>query len=292
MNGADWNHLRAFHVTAQRGSLSAAARELGLTQPTLSRQVRALEESLGVELFNRVGRRLTLTEVGRDLLGHISRMDEAAEAAILAASGHVQELSGRVCISATDSFSVYVLPELIERIREEAPQITIEVSATDQLSNLHKMEADIAIRNVPPDRAGLVGEHIHDTEVGFYASEAWISQNGLPKTLAELAGVDLICFDDTAQFSTFLQKIGIPISAEDFRLHSSSSVVVWEMVKRGLGVGGMLREVAERTPGIVKLVPDMPPISVPVWLITHQDLQSSPRIRLVYKILSEGLSKL
>jgi DNA-binding transcriptional LysR family regulator len=292
MKAIDWNHIRAFHATAAAGSLSAAARQLGLTQPTLSRQVLALEADLGVTLFERLGRKLALTQTGVDLLDHIRIMGDAADSIALAASGRVQEISGRVCISATDTFSAYVLPEIVERIRSEAPQITIVIVASNELSNLHRREADIAIRHVRPDRSGLVGQHIRDTEACFYASEDWVARNGLPTRPADLAKAGLIGFDDTARFSGYLREVGIPMEAADFRIVSDSAVAVWEMVKRGIGVAAMLREVAERTPGVMNLLPDMAPIPVPIWLVTHQELQSSPRIRVVHRLLAEELARM
>ncbi|BCH24952.1 LysR family transcriptional regulator [Mesorhizobium sp. L-8-10] len=292
MKVIDWNHIRAFHATATAGSLSAAARELGLTQPTLSRQVLALEADLGVPLFERRGRKLVLTQTGLELLDHVRVMSDAADSVALAASGRVQEISGRVCISATDTYAAYILPPIVERIRSEAPQITIAIVASNGLSNLHRGEADIAIRHVRPDRSGLVGHHVRDTLACFYASEGWVARNGLPEGPADLARAGLIGFDDAVRFSGYLREIGIPVEAADFRLVSDSSVAVWEMVRRGIGVAAMLREVAERTPGVVRLLPDMTPVPVPIWLVTHQELQPSPRIRVVQKILAEELARI
>ncbi|MCA1296724.1 LysR family transcriptional regulator [Stappia indica] len=289
MRSLDWNHLRAFHATATAGSLSAAARQLGLTQPTLSRQVQSLEEQLGVALFERPGRKLVLTPTGHEMLKHIRTMADAAQAAALTAGGEMQELRGRVCISASDSVAAYLLPGIVARLRAEAPRLTIEILAANELSDLHQREADIAIRHQPPDRPGLAGQHLRDTEAGFYASENWIARNGMPATLTELAGDDLLGFDDTARFSAYLRGTGIPMEADDFRLVSSSSVTVWEMVKRGLGVAPMLCDIAERTPGVVRLLPDLATTPVPIWLVTHDALQASPRIRLVLKVLAEEL---
>ena len=291
MKAIDWNHIRAFHATAVAGSLSAAARQLGLTQPTLSRQVLAFEAELGVTLFERRGRKLVLNQTGMELLDHIRIMGDAADTLVLAANGRVQEIGGRVCISATDTSAAYILPEIVARIRSEAPQITIAIVASNELSDLHRGEADIAIRHVRPDRPGLVGRHIRDTEAAFYASEDWVARNGLPEGPADLARAGLMGFDDP-RFSGYLRDIGIPIATEDFRIVSESSVVIWEMVKRGMGVAVMMREVAERTPGVVNLLPDMAPIPVPIWLVTHQELQSSPRIRLVQAIVAEELARM
>jgi DNA-binding transcriptional LysR family regulator len=291
MKAMDWNHIRAFHATAVAGSLSAAARQLGLTQPTLSRQVVALEADLGVTLFERRGRRLVLNATGMELLEHIRIMGDAADTLALAASGRTQEIGGRVCISATDTFAAYLLPEIVARIRSEAPQITIAIVASNQISDLHRGEADIAIRHVRPDRPGLVGRHVRDTEASFFASEDWVARNGLPKAPADLAKAGLMGFDDP-RFADFLGEIGIPLDPADLRIVSEAAVTIWEMVKRGMGVAVMLREVAERTPGVVNLVPDMVPIPVPIWLVTHQELQSSPRIRLVEAIVAEELARM
>lgn len=288
----DWNHLRAFHATATAGSLSAAARELGLTQPTLLRQVISLEAELGVSLFERVGRKLVLTETGSDLLAHIKVMGEAADTVALAASGRAQEISGRVSISATDTYAAYILPGIVERIRLEAPQLTIAIIASNELSNLHRREADIAIRHIGPDRPGLVGQHLRDTQADFYASEEWVARNGQPETQGDLARAEMIGFEDAARYAGYLQEIGIPARESDFRLLSSSSVAIWEMVRRGMGVAPMLREIASRTPGVVRLLPDTKPIEVPIWLVTHQELQASPRIRLVQAILADELRRL
>lgn len=290
MKPLDWNLLRAFHATATLGSLSAAARRLGLTQPTLSRQIIALEADLDVALFERIGRKLFLTATGSVLLEHTKLMGEAAEAVSLSVIGDVQALTGRVSISATDTYSAYVLPDILARIRLEAPQLTVMVLASNDLSNLHQREADIAIRHVAPDRDGLIGQRLPDTEAHFYASNEWIKQNGIPGDGTALARSGLIGMDDIDQFAAYMSGIGVPMVASDFRLLSNSGIAVWQMVQNGLGVAAMLREVADRTPDVLRLPLDLPPISVPVWLVTHRGLAASPRIRLVQKILGEELT--
>lgn len=292
MTAPDWNHLRAFHATATSGSLSAAARQLGLTQPTLSRQVASLEAALGVALFERVGRKLVLSQTGAALLERIGVMADTADLVALAASGRAQEIGGKVSISATDAYAAYILPVVIERIRREAPQITIAIVASNELSNLHRRDADIAVRHVAPDRPGLIGQHVRDTAAHFYAADDWLARNSAPALPAALTGNTLIALEDIERFSGYLHTIGIPVVPADFRLVANSSVVVWEMVRRGMGVAPMLREIAERTPGVTRLLPDMPPIIVPIWLVTHAEMQSSPRICLVQSILAEELARM
>jgi DNA-binding transcriptional LysR family regulator len=292
MSAPDWNQLRAFHATAATGSLSAAARKLGLTQPTLSRQVAALEAELGVTLFERIGRKLVATETGLALFEHVKAMGEAANSVTLAASGRAEAVGGRVKISATDVYSAYVLPAIVERIRAEAPQITLEIVAANSLSDLHHREADIAVRHVRPEQAGLIGEHVRDTSARFYASRDWVARRGMPSDPAELSSDGkLIGFDDTERFAGYLREMGIPMAADDFRLVSDNSVAIWEMVRRGLGVAAMIREVAERTADVVPLFPKLEPIQVPIWLVSHRELRTSRRIQVVHDILAEELGK-
>jgi len=115
----DWNQAKAFLATAEEGSLSAAARALGLTQPTVGRQVAALEEALGVVLFDRVGRSLALTQSGLELLDPVRTMGDAAGLVSLTASGRAQSIEGQVCVTASDAMSTYHLPPVLERLREE-----------------------------------------------------------------------------------------------------------------------------------------------------------------------------
>lgn len=291
MKMPDWNHIRAFHATATTGSLSAAARTLGLTQPTLSRQVAALEAELGVSLFERVGRRLQLTGTGMELLTHVNDMSDAARSVAIAASGRVQGVRGRVSISATDTYAAYILPPIVERIRREAPEITVAIMASNALANLRHQEADIAIRHVAPGDPALIGLHLRDSDAGFYAARSWTERNGMPARPEDLAGPDLLGFHDAERYIDHLHRIGIPMQAETFRLVSDNSVVIWEMVRRGMGVAAMLEEVATRTPGIVRLMPGLPSFAVPVWLVTHRELHSSRRIRVVHDILAEELAR-
>lgn len=291
MKQLDWNHIRAFHATATTGSLSKAARRLALTQPTLSRQVAALEQRLGIVLFERVGRRLALTETGRDLLAHVEAMGEAADGVSRAASGRAQAIAGPVSLSVTEAYAAYVLPPIVERIRARAPGIALTIVATDALSDLHRREADIAVRHQAPARAGLVGRQLRDTQARLYASQAFLARRGPLASPADLTSADMIGFDDPERFAGFLRGIGIAVEARDFRLVSDRSVVVWEMARCGLGVAAMLVEIGDRTQGMVRLFPDMAPIPVPVWLVTHRELATSPRIRIVHEILAEELAE-
>lgn len=290
MKSIDWNLARAFCATADSGSLSKAAAKVGLTQPTLSRQVAALEEALGVTLFDRVGKKLVLTDAALGLLEHARAMAAAADAISLAAAGRIQQLAGRVTISATDVVAAYLLPDAIERIRREAPEITLEIVASNSLSDLRRREADIAIRHVRPTEPELIGRLIGQRSARFYASEAWVSRNGIPQSAEDLRPTELIGFEPIDKFALHMTAAGIPVTADAIRLYSENAVVVWELVRRGLGIGVMLTDVAERTPGMVRVLYGLPDTPVPFWLVSHRELRTSPRVRKVFDCLAEALT--
>lgn len=286
----DWNLTRAFCATADAGSLSSAARKLGLTQPTLSRQVAALEVALGVTLFERIGKRLVLTDVGRSLLAHARTMADAADALALAAAGRAQEVAGTVSISASDALAAYLLPEIIERIRQRAPQITLTIVASNALSDLRRREADIAIRHVRPTEPDLIARRVGDMAAHFYAGEAWIARNGKPRSAADLRQADFVGFEEPERFAAYLNRAGMPVAADQVRLISTNGTVVWEMVRSGLGVSVMLDAIAARTPGVVRVLPRSFATQVPVWLVSHRELRTSKRVRLVFEMLADELS--
>lgn len=291
MKTLDWNHVRAFLATATTGSLSAAARQLGATQPTLSRQVAALEASLGVRLFDRFGRRLVPTAAGLELLAHVRPMGEAAEALALAADGKVEAIRGRVSISASDSVATYLLPACLARLRAEAPALSIEIRAENEISDLHRREADIAVRHGPPDRPGLSGLHVRDDEAVFYAAPAWVAANGMPRSPADVAAADILGFTEVERYAVYLRALGFDVEADGLQLSASSAVAILEMVRQGLGVAPLSRDLAARCPELVPVLPSLAPIVVPIWLIVHEALAASPRIRLVRRVLAEELAR-
>ena len=286
----DWNQARAFLATAEEGSLSAAARALGLTQPTLGRQVAALEEDLGVVLFERVGRSLSLTQSGLDLLEHVRAMGDAANRISLAASGRSQAIEGQVSITASDAMSTYILPAVLKRLRDMAPEIEVEVVASNAVRDLRRREADIAIRHVRPEQPDLIAKLVRETTIHLYASTEYLERHGRPGSAAELSDAVFMGFEPADRLLSALTGLGLPLTRRNFKLTSNSGVVVWELVKQGLGIGPMLKEIAALTPGVECVLPDLDPFPVPIWLATHRELHTSRRIRLVFDLLAEAFS--
>ncbi|MEL7344206.1 MAG: LysR family transcriptional regulator [Pseudomonadota bacterium] len=285
----DWNRARAFLVTAEEGSLSGAARALKMAQPTLGRQVTALEDELGLALFERVGNRLSLTPGGRELLAHARAMGTAATRMSLAATGQSQAIEGRIAISATDVFSSFLLPPIMAGIRASYPGLQISIVASDSITDLRRREADIAIRNTRPQDPELIAKKLYDDRGNLFAATRYLERVGRPKSLADLSRLDFIGWEATEQMIAFMGGRGIKIAQENFVLTSENQLVQWQMIKAGMGVGLMTERVGEEEPLVETVLPDVDPIEYPVWLVAHRDLMTSRRVRLVFDRLAEEL---
>jgi DNA-binding transcriptional LysR family regulator len=287
----DWTQLRAFLVTAEEGSLSAAARKLMLTQPTLSRQVAALEADLGLMLFERIGRTLDLTQAGLELLEHARAMGEAADRVALTATGQSQSVSGLVRITASDVFSAHLLPPVLHRLRDIAPDLRVEIIADNGIRDLMRREADIAIRHVRPDQPELIARLIRQAEGFFYAATSYLDARGRPDSTADFKNHDFVSTGDPAQMIAYLKPLGIHLHEGQFRTGSQSGLVAWELTRQGFGITPMSDQVGDAVPGVERVVPDMEPITFPVWLATHRELHTSRKIRLVFDVLAEFLAR-
>jgi DNA-binding transcriptional LysR family regulator len=286
----DWNRARAFLVTAEEGSLSAAARALDMTQPTLGRQVSALEKQLGVVLFERVGKRLSLTPGGIDLLEHVQAMGSAAGRVSLAASGQSQSIEGHVCISASEIHAAYLLPPIIAKLRKTEPGITLEIVSSNTASDLQRREADIAIRSFRPTQAELISKKVKDVDAPFYAAKSYLKRIGRPETLEDLRNAHFITIGDVNPYMKGLNDRGLNLTKENFPIQSESHIVHWELVKKGLGIGIVPEDIGDSERLVERVLPNEKPISFPIWLTSHRELRTSKRIRLVFDLIANELN--
>jgi len=287
----DWNRARAFLVTAEEGSLSAAARALGLAQPTLGRQVDALEEELGVVLFERVGRGFTLTPSGLELLEHVRAMGEAANRVSLAAAGQSQSIEGNVSIAASETYSAMLLPKIVARLRREHPGITIEIVASTKPSDLRRREADIAIRNFAPTEPDLIARKIRDVPARLYATPGYLKSIGDPLLPYDLRNADFISIDGSGMFLKGLNAWGISVTERNFPILCENYFVMWEMVKEGLGIGVLDGNLGDAEPLVRRVLPDFQPLMFPIWLVAHREVNTSRRISLVFDLLATELAR-
>lgn len=285
----DWNRVRAFLITAEEGSLTAAARALGTTQPTLGRQVSALEDELGTVLFDRVGSKLILTDNGKNLLEHVRVMGEAAGHVSRLADGQSTEVQGKISISASEVYCAFLLPAVIEKLRRTEPGIDIEVVADNKPSDLSRREADIAIRNFRPVEEDLIARKIGDDLGYLYATPDYLASIGNPSDMSDYSKASFIGFADPEAIIEWLGNAGMPLTIKNFPITTESYLVHWEFVKQGLGIGIMPHAIGDAEPTVVRACEALAPFEFPVWLVSHRELRTSRRVRIVFDLLADML---
>lgn len=285
----DWNHARAFFVTVEEGSLSAAAKALKMSQPTLGRQVSALEKELGVSLFERVGRGYEITRSGIELYEHVKAMGEAANILSLTASGRSQLIEGNVSISATNSMSAYILPALIHKLRQLQPGIQIEMVSTNALSDLRKREADIAIRHVEPTHPELYFKKLRKSNAYLYATPGYLKKIAPIQKASDLKKAAFIGFANNHKYIEGLKTIGVEVTSKNFHIFSDDQIFQWEMVKQGAGIGVMTEDVGAKENSVRKVLEKLPPLQFDNWVVAHRELKTNRRIRIVFDFLAEAL---
>ncbi|ALL14337.1 LysR family transcriptional regulator [Caulobacter henricii] len=285
----DWNRARAFLITAEEGSLSAAARALGMAQPTLGRQVEALQEELGVVLFERVGRGLALTPSGLELLDHVRAMGEAAGRVSLTAAGQSQSVQGKVVLAASEIHAAFILPGFLAKLRQSHPGIEVEIVVSSRASDLRRREADIAIRNFRPVEPDLVATKIRDVPARLYATPAYLERLGSPRLPYDLRNADFISIDGSGMFLKGLVAMGLPLTERNFPVLTESYLVMWELVKQGVGIGILDGSIGDAEPRVVRALPDLEPLMFPIWLVAHRELNTSRRFRIVFDLLAAEL---
>lgn len=287
----DWTHARAFLVAAERGSFSRAARVLGVTQPTVGRQVAALEAELGVTLFERIGNELALTPAGLELADHVRAMDEAANRASLVASGHSQAVEGTVRIAASQLIAAYLLRPALVHLRKEHPGITPQLVVSNTASDLQRREADIAVRNFAPTEPELVGRKIADRTARFYATPTYLASVGLDGDVRreDLARAEYFGFVELDRMIGYTRAMGMTLTRANFPIVTDDHLVQWQLCREGLGVAMVMEEVGDAEPRVRRIRGDIPTIPVPIHLVSHRDVRTSRRIRVVFDALAEGL---
>lgn len=282
----DWNRARAFLVTAEEGSLAAAARALDMTQPTLGRQVAALEKEIGVDLFNRIGRGLELTPNGMKLVEHVRAMGDAANQFSLSATGKSDIIEGNICITTTEVLATFILPPMIQKLRQSEPGIEIEIISTNDASNLNRREADIAIRSFRPSQQDLIVKKLFDAKGHLYAAISYLQRLGNPSSIAELNNANYIDIEKSGHLLSLLNAQGFNLSSDNFPVVTKSHIVLWELVKHGVAISGMLEEIGDNEPLVERvIVPGLMPITAKVWIVTHKELRSNRRVRRVFDFL-------
>jgi DNA-binding transcriptional LysR family regulator len=289
---SDWSLIRVFLAVAETGSYSAAARRLGSSQPTVGRQVAALETAVGAPLFQRHASGMRVSEAGADLVGPAREMERAARALALAAAGKAETMSGTVRVTASVVVAQHVLPPMIARIREALPEVAIELVASDATDNLLFREADIAVRMFRPDQLDVVTKHLGDLPLGLYGAVAYLDRVGRPETPEDILNHRFVGYDRDDRILRGFRDLGFDVSRDFFGTRTDAQAVNWELVRAGCGLGFGQVLVGDRDPSVERVVPDLPLPTLPVWLTAPETMRRTPRIRRVWEMLEEDLAQL
>jgi len=285
----DWTLLQAFLAVAELGTLSAAAIRLGTTQPTVGRQIKAIEQQLGAVLFVRKPRGLMLSKTGESLVSHATRMQEAAHQISLIAAGQEQALAGTVRITASDVMSHQFLPPILAAIRIAEPDIELELLPSDATENLLFREADIAIRMYRPSQLDLVATQVGSLELGVFAASEYLDRAGRPQSTEEFVQHQFVGYDRNELIIQGMRAAGLDVDRHHFKTRCDNQLVYWELVRQGCGIGFAPRRIGTNDSLVEELLLDFPIEPLPVWLTAHAVLRSSARINRVWTLLRERL---
>jgi DNA-binding transcriptional LysR family regulator len=286
-----WELYRSFLAVLDEGSLSGAARALGVAQPTVGRHVAALEKALGIALFTRSQLGLMATEAGLSLRIYAESMHSTAAALERAAASQGMGVRGTVRITASDVIGVEVLPPIITRLRDQHPDLAVELVLTDRVQDLLRREADIAVRMLRPRQELLVARRVGEIEVGLHAHKRYVLRHGTPSNIADLAKHSLIGFDQTTAFVRSAGKALAGWRREAFAMRTDNNLVQLALIRSGAGIGACQTAIARRDDSLVRILPKQFSLPLETWITMHEDLRNSPRCRVTFDALVKGLQQ-
>jgi DNA-binding transcriptional LysR family regulator len=287
----DWSLVRSFLAVLEKGSLLAASRHLQLSQPTIGRHVAELESQLGLVLFDRNGRGLLPTEAAYHLAESARIMQSGADQLARNVMGADLGASGTVRITASQPVSCYVLPPLLAQMRLSLPDIQVELVASNEVSNLLRREADIAVRMVQPQQASIIARRVGKVTLRACAHQDYLRRRGVPRQPNDLLAHDLIGGDRNDDTLKGFAAQGLVVGREQFAFRADDLIVVWQAVRAGLGVGFVSEHLIRSDPAVIPVLPKLKIEPLPVWLAVHKEIRTSKRIRSVYDFLADALPR-
>ena len=285
----DWSLVRSFLAVLEKGSLLAASRHLQLSQPTIGRHVAELESQLGLVLFDRNGRGLLPTEAAYHLAESARTMQSGADQLARNVMGADLGASGTVRITASQPVSCYVLPPLLAQMRLSLPDVQVELVASNEVSNLLRREADIAVRMVQPQQASIIARRVGKVTLRACAHQDYLRRRGVPRQPNDLLAHDLIGGDRNDDTLKGFAAQGLVVGREQFAFRADDLIVVWQAVRAGLGVGFVSEHLIRSDPAVIPVLPKLKIEPLPVWLAVHKEIRTSKRIRAVYDFLADAI---
>ncbi|MGR3436326.1 MAG: LysR family transcriptional regulator [Shimia sp.] len=285
----DWSALSLVLAVARAGSLTAASKRTGLSQPTLGRRLDALERRLGVTLFLRGRGGMVPTETGAIVIARAEAMEGLADDLLRTLVGGAVEAAGDVRVTASRVVATYLLPPIVARLAATDPAIRLDIVATDDVANLLRRDADIALRMVRPAQPDLIARRLGTLPLAAYAAPGYVDRHGLPEPTAEgLLRHRLIGHDRSTLVLDGLRAAGVPADRTLFAARTDDQVLYARLVAAGVGIGFLARAVGAAE-GLVEVPLGINPPALPVWLAAHRDVRTSAAIRRVADAIGEGL---
>lgn len=285
----NWNLIPSFLAAHEHGSLLAAARALGTSQPTVGRHVAELEAQLGSVLFERTGRGLAPTPAGLRLAEAARAMETGALALLRSVTSARATLEGTVRISASQPVACVLLPPLLARMRQALPGIAVELVASNAVSNLLRREADIALRMVRPDQTSLIARRIGAVRLSACAHRDYLRRRGTPRALSDLLQHELIGNDRLPDIERGFSAMGFPVAHDHFELRTDDLMAYWGAVRAGLGIGFVSNYLIRDDPAVQPVLPQLRIPPLPIWLTVHREIRSSRPIRAVFDFLAQAV---
>jgi DNA-binding transcriptional LysR family regulator len=286
-----WELYRSFLGVLKEGSLSGAARDLGVAQPTIGRHVAALEQALGIALFTRSQTGLLPTDAAKALRGFAESMQSTAAALERAAASQGEGVRGVVRITSSEVIGVEVLPPIVAALRQKHPELKVELVLTDRVQDLLRRESDIAVRMVRPKQELLVAQRIGNIELGLHATADYFARNGKPRTMTDLADHSMVGFDQGSAFVRSAGKLLQGVNRSSFSLRTDSDLGQLALIRAGAGIGVCQVPLAKRGVPLVRVLGSQFRMQLDTWITMHEDLRNSPRCRVTFDALVEGLKR-
>jgi DNA-binding transcriptional LysR family regulator len=288
----DWNDLRYFLAVASEGSTLAAGRALRTSQTTVARRIAALEAALGLPLFEKRQAGYVLTPAGDDLLDRARQVESAATGFAEAAAAQVRDTNGTVRITTQEIFAVTLLAPMLRELHERHPEIIIQLDDSQEIRELGEGEADIALRSAISEHgSGVVGRRLCDDNWTLYCSRDYAAANGVPTTRAQLKKHAFLGGGGPKlwhAYSAWLRDLGLE---DKVIMHHASAMGLLSGIRSGLGIAVLPCIVADADPDLIRCVPPRDGHGRVMWLVTHERVRRSPRVRAVIDFLYERLSR-
>ncbi len=290
-NQISWDDQRIFLAVLEEGSLSAAARKLGLSQPTVRKRLEILEHALGCVLFTRSVNGLTPTPKARNLHDAAKKMALASDLFVRQSTVKQGEISGRVRLSVPDFMGIEVVPDFLTSLNKVHPAIQIELELSNKPANLLDQEVDIAIRTIAPHQDALIAKQVPPIQLGFFASKKYLAKRDIPQNLSDFEMHNLIGPDRNRTDIAIAQSISPHFSDTNIVLKCDNHPAHLSAARAGLGIAVAQIPAGNKDPNLVRILPDYIVADMSVWVVTHENFKHDPRIRAVFDHLVRCFSK-